>query len=144
MAISQHGPQNKLTKLYNYGHKISKRFTQTDHSSNKAHTLAIKLAIYSDICKLLSFSSTSLVLITVVSLANLHKRPEALARYYVTPHWQTEWVKRRRWKTIESTSPPPTKQNNNSARASHFFVQFLAVTVRLRRENAYFHVLWRT
>ena len=84
MAISQHGPQNKLTKLYNYGHKISKRFTQTDHSSNKAHTLAIKLAIYSDICKLLSFSSTSLVLITVVSLANLHKRPEALAHYYVT------------------------------------------------------------
>ena len=84
MAISQHGPQNKLTKLYNYGHKISKRFTQTDHSSNKAHTLAIKLAIYSDICKLLSFSSTSLVLITVVSLANLHMRPEALARYYVT------------------------------------------------------------
>ena len=46
MAISQHGPQNKLTKLYNYGHKISKRFTQTDHSNNKAHTLAIKLAIF--------------------------------------------------------------------------------------------------
>ena len=31
-------------------------------------------------------------LIAVVSLANLHKRPEALARYYVTSHWQTEWV----------------------------------------------------
>ena len=91
MAISQHGPQNKLTKLYNYGHKISKRFTQTDHSSNKAHTLAIKLAIYSDICKLLSFSLTSLVLITVVSLANLHKRPETLARYYVTSDLQAEW-----------------------------------------------------
>ena len=88
MAISQHG---KLTKLYNYGHKISKRFTQTDHSSNKAHTLAIKLAIYSDICKLLSFSLTSLVLITVVSLANLHKRPETLARYYVTSDLQAEW-----------------------------------------------------
>ena len=42
MAIPQHGRQNKLTKLYNYGHKISKRFTQADSPS-------IKLAIYSDI-----------------------------------------------------------------------------------------------
>ena len=50
IAIPQHGPQNKLTKLYNYGHKISKRFTQTDYSNNKAHIIAIKLAIYSDIC----------------------------------------------------------------------------------------------
>ena len=30
LAIPQHGPQNKLTKLYNHGHKISKRFTQAD------------------------------------------------------------------------------------------------------------------
>ena len=43
MEIQQHGPQNKLAKLYNYGHKISKRFTQADSPS-------IKLAIYSDIC----------------------------------------------------------------------------------------------
>ena len=50
MAISQHGQQSKLTKLYNYGHKKSKRFTQRDYSNNKAHTLAIKLAINSDIC----------------------------------------------------------------------------------------------
>ena len=35
--------------------------------------------------------------VTVVSLANLHKRPEALARYYVTSYWQAEWV----------TFPPP-------------------------------------
>ena len=28
------------------------------------------------------------------------------------------------------------KQNNNSARASRFFVHFFAVTARLRRENA--------
>ena len=35
-------------------------------------------------------------------------------------------------------------QNNNSARASRFFVHFFAVAARLRRENAYFHVLWRT
>ena len=26
MSIPQKGPQNNLTKLYNYGHKISKRF----------------------------------------------------------------------------------------------------------------------
>ena len=42
--------RQKLTKLYNYGHKISKQFTQTNYSNSKAHTLAIKLAIYSDIC----------------------------------------------------------------------------------------------
>ena len=28
MAIPQRGPQNKLTKLYNHGHKILKRFTR--------------------------------------------------------------------------------------------------------------------
>ena len=49
MAIPQQGPQNKLTKLYNYGHKISKRFTQADYSNTKAHTPSIKLAICSDI-----------------------------------------------------------------------------------------------
>ena len=40
--------KKNLTKVYNYGQKLSKRFTQTDYSNNKAHTLAIKLAIYSD------------------------------------------------------------------------------------------------
>ena len=37
-------------------------------------------------------------------------------------------------------------QNNNFAGASHFFVHFFSVVViaRLRRENAYFHVLWKT
>ena len=35
-------------------------------------------------------------------------------------------------------------QNNNSTRASRFFVDFFAVTARLRRENNLFHVLWRT
>ena len=34
--------------------------------------------------------------------------------------------------------------NNNFARVSRFFVHFFAVTALLRRENAYFHVLWRT
>ena len=41
MAIPQHGPQNKLTKLYNHGHKISKRFTQADYSNTKAYTHSI-------------------------------------------------------------------------------------------------------
>ena len=36
-------------------------------------------------------------------------------------------------------------QNNNFAGASHFFVHFFfAVIARLRRENAYFQVLWKT
>ena len=35
-------------------------------------------------------------------------------------------------------------QNNNSARASCFFVHSFAVTARQRRENASFHVLWTT
>ena len=34
--------------------------------------------------------------LSVVSLANLCKGPEALARYYVTLHWQAEWAKKRR------------------------------------------------
>ena len=37
-----------------------------------------------------------------------------------------------------------TKQNNHFARASRFFVHFFAVIARLRRENAWFHILWRT
>ena len=36
------------------------------------------------------------------------------------------------------------KQNNNFARASRYFVHFIAVTARLRCETAQFHVLWRT
>ena len=35
-------------------------------------------------------------------------------------------------------------QNNNFARASPFFVHFFSVTAQLRREKAYFHVLWWT
>ena len=42
MAIPQDGPQNKLTKLYNQGHKICKRYTQADYSNIKAHTNSIK------------------------------------------------------------------------------------------------------
>ena len=45
MAIPQQGPKNKLTKLYKYGHKISKRFKQADYSNTKAQTHSIKLAI---------------------------------------------------------------------------------------------------
>ena len=37
------------------------------------------------------------------------------------------------------------RQNNNSPRASpFFFIHFFAVTARLRRENAYLHVLWKS
>ena len=36
------------------------------------------------------------------------------------------------------------KQNNNFARASHYFVHFFAITAWLISENAYFRVLWRT
>ena len=39
---------------------------------------------------------------TVASLANLHKRSEALSCCYVTSHWQARWVKKRRWKTHQS------------------------------------------
>ena len=36
------------------------------------------------------------------------------------------------------------KENNNFARATHFFVHFFAVVARLQRENAFFHVFSRT
>ena len=42
LAIPQHGLQNKLTKLYNYGHTISVRFTEADYSNTKAHTHSMK------------------------------------------------------------------------------------------------------
>ena len=51
---------------------------------------------------------------TVVSLANLHKRPEAIGRYQVTSHWQAEWVKKRGWKTTEL--PPPTPNTQKAAK----------------------------
>ena len=38
---------------------------------------------------------------TVMSLAVLQKRPEALARCYVSSHRQAEWVKKRSSKTLE-------------------------------------------
>ena len=48
---------------------------------------------------------------TVVSLANLHKRPEALSCYYVTSRWQAEWVKKSSWKTVgRITSPSPLEE----------------------------------
>ena len=67
----------------------------------------MKLAIYSNTCWLFIFFPTSLVLMTVMSLAILHKRPEALARYYVSSHRQAEWVKKRSSKTIECPPPSP-------------------------------------
>ena len=55
----------------------------------------------------LNLPETSLIQTTVVSLVNLLKRPEALARYYVTSNRPAEWVKKLRWKTIELPPPPP-------------------------------------
>ena len=49
---------------------------------------------------------TSVVLASMASYANLHKRRETLARCYVTSHWQAEWVNKLNWKTIET--PPPS------------------------------------
>ena len=46
----------------------------------------------------------------------LHKRPKALARYYVTSYWKAEWVKKLRWKTIES----PPRPLNGTYRSSHW------------------------
>ena len=60
--------------------------------------------------------------LSVVSLANLHKRSEALARYYVTLHWQAEWAKKRRWKKIESPSPPSPP---STLLRQYVFVEFL-------------------
>ena len=111
MAIPQHGfgPQNKLTKLCNYGHNSIKTvYTSRLKQQQSSHSYHQISDIYSDIFKRLSFSSTSFFPITVVSgFPNLHKPHEALACYYVTSHWQAEWIKKRRWKTIESPSPTP-------------------------------------
>ena len=50
LPIPQHGPRQKLTKLYNCEHKIPRRFTQAHKNYNKAHKLMIKLAMHSNIC----------------------------------------------------------------------------------------------
>ena len=50
LPIPQQGPRQKLTKLYNCGHKIPRRFTQAHKNYNKAHNLMIKLAMHSKIC----------------------------------------------------------------------------------------------
>ena len=43
-----------------------------------------------------------------------------------------------------ATATKMAKKHNNFARASRYFVHFIAVTARLRCETAQFHVLWRT
>ena len=45
-----------------------------------------KLAMYSNICLPFYLFLAFLLRMTLLSVANLHKRPEALARYYVTSH----------------------------------------------------------
>ena len=50
------------------------------------------------------------------------------------------WRRRQRERRKNNTF---NNQNDNFARASRFFVHFFAVTARLRRENAKFHVVQR-
>ena len=103
--IIQSRTQNIKTVL----HKQIIATPRLTHSrSNKCY-----IAIFASF--LISFPSTSLVQITVVSLANLHKRPEALTRHYVTSYWQAEWLKKLRWKTIELPSPAPPVEIENFA-----------------------------
>ena len=74
----------------------------------KAHTLTINLAIFATFLAFLRPCSS----LTVVSLANLQKRPEAFACYYMTSQWQAEWVKI--WLTImaaATTDIAPTEIN---------------------------------
>ena len=52
-------------------------------------------------------------------------------------------IRRRRRQRGCQKSNRFNNQHNNFARASRFFVHFFAVTARLRRENAWFHVLQR-
>ena len=54
MAIPQHDPRHKLTKLHS--HKIPRRLNKQKKASNKAHTLMVKLAMYSNICLAFIFS----------------------------------------------------------------------------------------
>ena len=49
-----------------------------------------------------------------------------------------------RWTVIGSLSNDVGYDNENGKKAIGFFVHFFAVTARLRRENALFHVLWVT
>ena len=52
-------------------------------------------------------------------------------------------LKMRRWRESQKNKSL-TRQNNNFARASHFFVHFFAVNCMTTCENVKFHVLWRT
>ena len=109
MAIPQHDPRYKITKLHNRGHKIPRPFTQADESNNRVLTFMTKLAMLAIFAWLLIFFLTSLVRMAVAACANLHKRPAALVRYYVTLHWHAECLKKRGWKNqiVISFLPPP-------------------------------------
>ena len=48
-------------------------------------------------------------------------------------------IRRRRWQRELQKNNRINNQNNNFARASRFFVHLIAVTARLRCENAIFH-----
>ena len=60
------------------------------------------------------------------------------------PHIRELKQRRRRRQQERQKSNWFRLANNSFVRVSRFFVHFFAVTALLRRENAYFHVLWRT
>ena len=68
MAIPQHDPRDKLTKVLNYGHIIPWQFTQGDKSNNKALILMIELASVSWLENDRVISSPVLTLILLVLL----------------------------------------------------------------------------
>ena len=71
-----------------------------------------------------------------------------LPREYSVPYGSQCIVNNRKFKMRRrresQISNSLTRQNNNFARASRFFVHFFAVNCTTTRENAQFHVLWRT
>ena len=76
------------------------------------------------------------------------KRKNSWPRSCPTESSRTDWTLRSNDATVTRTSKKRNmrvcKQKNNFARASRVFVHFFAVSARLRRENGYFRVLWRT
>ena len=62
--------------------------------------------------------------------------------------WRITVINNRKFKKLRlresKISNSFTRQNNKFARASRFFVHFFAVDCATTRENAEFHVLWRT
>ena len=77
------------------------------------------------------------------ALLGHHQIEMVMSKY---PDVQDFWdlkIRRRRRQRERRKNNTFNNQNDNFARASRFFVHFFAVTARLRRENAKFHVVQR-